>query len=136
MSPNRYAGQLATVCPPLDSSNLQFSHRWQHTIVSFDNSNSPRTAWMCPCSIKNRTTPLRDVNWNHVPLHSFSPTMPLLNMPPHAIQTSQFTFEQRSHRACVDQGERTLVPSSLAGGTHQRKQMQTDGMDVSAEVCW
>jgi hypothetical protein len=27
MSPDRYAGQLATVCPPLDSSNLQFSHR-------------------------------------------------------------------------------------------------------------
>jgi hypothetical protein len=26
MSPDRYAGQLATVCPPLDSSSLQFSH--------------------------------------------------------------------------------------------------------------
>jgi hypothetical protein len=62
MSPDRYAGQLATVCPPLDSSNLQFSHRRRHTILSFDDSNSPRTASMSPCSIKNRTTPLRDVN--------------------------------------------------------------------------
>jgi hypothetical protein len=90
---------------------------------------------MSPCSIKNGTTPLRDDNGNHVPLHSFSPTMPLLNIAPHAIQTSQFMFEQRSHCTCVDQRERTLVPGSLAGGTLQRKQMQTDGMDVSAEVC-
>jgi hypothetical protein len=88
-------------------------------------------------SQKSRSEPAVDGNrtQNHVPLHPFSPAMPLLNIPPHAIQTSQFTFEQRSHRACVDQGERTLIPSSLAGGTLQRKQMQTDGIDVSAEVC-
>jgi hypothetical protein len=62
MRPDRYAGQLATVCPHLYSSNLQISSRRRHTIPSIDNSNSPRTAWMSPCSVENRTTPLRDVN--------------------------------------------------------------------------
>jgi hypothetical protein len=62
MRPDRYAGRPAPIYPPLYSCNLQLSHRRRHTILSFDSSNSPRTAWIYPCSVENRTTPLRDVN--------------------------------------------------------------------------